>query len=159
MKHNPVKKIKNYLKQNKVDFISYYHNPVYTAEDLAKHLNIPVENVVKTYLLGTNGEHLLLVIPSFCEIDIEKLEVTLSKSMIKFLPEGTQERVFPDCEADALPPFGNLYGVPVHAEQSLGKRDEIVFFAGTFRDSMKIKLSDFIHLVKPVMECYCCEYK
>ena len=39
--------------------------------------------------------------------------------------------VFPDCETGAMPPFGNLYGLPTYVDQHLAVEDYIVFEAGT----------------------------
>jgi prolyl-tRNA editing enzyme YbaK/EbsC (Cys-tRNA(Pro) deacylase) len=38
---------------------------------------------------------------------------------------GEFRRKFPECETGAMPPFGNLYGVPVFVEESLTKDKEI----------------------------------
>ncbi len=37
---------------------------------------------------------------------------------------------FPDCEIRAMPPFGNLYDMPVFADESLTRDKEIAFNAG-----------------------------
>jgi len=41
---------------------------------------------------------------------------------------------FTDCEAGAMPPFGNLYDVAVYVDRSLGRNERIVFQAGTHPD-------------------------
>jgi Ala-tRNA(Pro) deacylase len=59
--------------------------------------------------------------------------------------------LFPDCELGAMPPFGNLYGLPVYVDQSLMEDEEIVFQAGTRSDAIRMRYWDFAALVFPVV--------
>jgi Ala-tRNA(Pro) deacylase len=56
---------------------------------------------------------------------------------------------FPDCEAGAMPPFGNLYGMAVYADESLSSNKEITFNAGTHRELMRMDWVDLVRLVEP----------
>jgi Ala-tRNA(Pro) deacylase len=58
---------------------------------------------------------------------------------------------FPDCEVGAMPPFGNLYNMPVFAAYSLREDEEIAFNAGTHTELMKLTYADFERLTKPVL--------
>lgn len=57
--------------------------------------------------------------------------------------------LFPNCEAGAMPPFGNLYGIDVLVAESLAEDEEIVFNACSHRDLIKINYRDFERLVNP----------
>ncbi len=59
--------------------------------------------------------------------------------------------LFPACEMGAMPPFGNLYDLPVFAEASLAKNKEIAFNAGTLTELIRMSYSDFVGLVKPAV--------
>ena len=48
-----------------------------------------------------------------------------------------------------MPPFGNLFGLPVYADRSLEKDAEIAFNAGTHTLTAKLAWPDFVRLVKP----------
>jgi Ala-tRNA(Pro) deacylase len=50
-----------------------------------------------------------------------------------------------------MPPFGNLYGVPVCVDRSLVEDDEIVFQAGTHSDTLQIAYADYARLVNPIV--------
>jgi Ala-tRNA(Pro) deacylase len=58
---------------------------------------------------------------------------------------------FPDCEVGAMPPFGNLYGVPVCVDETLANDETIVFRAGTHTDTMSVAYADFERLVEPTV--------
>lgn len=48
-----------------------------------------------------------------------------------------------------MPPFGNLYNLPVCAEQSLTRQETLVFPIGTHTETMSLKYADFERLVQP----------
>jgi Ala-tRNA(Pro) deacylase len=56
---------------------------------------------------------------------------------------------FPDCEVGAMPPFGNLYGMPVFVDDELAQDEIIVVNAGTPQDTIHMKYADFERLVQP----------
>jgi len=61
------------------------------------------------------------------------------------------EESFPDCEVGAMPPFGNLYDMPVYVEESLTRDEEIAFNAGSHKELIKLAYRDFERLVHPVV--------
>ena len=48
-----------------------------------------------------------------------------------------------------MPPFGNLFGLPVLVDELLAENDEIVFNAGTHTLTAKLRFADFRRLVQP----------
>ena len=56
---------------------------------------------------------------------------------------------FPECETGAMPPFGNLYGMPVFVDESLSLDREIAFNAGNHNELVRLAYDDFARLVKP----------
>ena len=67
------------------------------------------------------------------------------------LLEGEFASAFPDCEAGALPPFGNLYDVAVYVDRALGRNERIVFQAGTHTVTMSVAYQDFERLARPTV--------
>jgi Ala-tRNA(Pro) deacylase len=62
--------------------------------------------------------------------------------------------IFPNCDIGAMPPFGNLYGLPVYVDQTLAANDTIVFTAGTHSHTIGIAYADFARLVRPVVAAF-----
>jgi Ala-tRNA(Pro) deacylase len=48
-----------------------------------------------------------------------------------------------------MPPFGNLYGLPVYVDGALGENETIAFNAGTHREVITLSWDDFEELVQP----------
>jgi Ala-tRNA(Pro) deacylase len=68
---------------------------------------------------------------------------------VQLLEQDKCNELFPDCETGAIPPFGELYGVPVYLDEALAEDEEIVFSAGTLSESVRMGSADFVRLVKP----------
>ena len=56
---------------------------------------------------------------------------------------------FPDCEAGAMPPFGNLYDMSVYVSPDLADEGEIAFNAGSHTEVIKMAWADYNRLVRP----------
>ena len=48
-----------------------------------------------------------------------------------------------------MPPFGNLYNMPVLVDEKLTRDQEIAFNAGSHRELIRLGFTDFKNLVKP----------
>jgi hypothetical protein len=57
--------------------------------------------------------------------------------------------LFPGCETGAMPPFGNIYGLPVYADETLKKGEEIAFNACSHTELIQIRCKDFEKLAEP----------
>ncbi len=50
-----------------------------------------------------------------------------------------------------MPPFGNLFGLPVYVEPHLAADAEIAFNAGTHTEVVRMAYKDFERLVRPTV--------
>ena len=58
---------------------------------------------------------------------------------------------FPGVELGAMPPFGNLYDMPVYVDEGLTRDRVIAFNAGTHSELIQLNYADFERLVKPTV--------
>lgn len=150
-----ISRLKDFLNRNGVNYVSYYHNPIYSAEELSLFLGEPIENIVKSMVVGIAGEYIMIVLPGHCEVDLDLLAESLLTDEISFTSESVLETLFPDCETGAIPPFGNLYGMDVYVESGLNDIEEIIFNGGTFRDTVKIRFNEYKNIVNPHIIGFC----
>jgi len=59
--------------------------------------------------------------------------------------------LFPGCEVGSMPPFGNLWQIPVYADESLAEDEVISFSAGGHGEIVSLAIADFQRLVQPQM--------
>ena len=138
--------LREFLAAEKVNYQQDFHRTAYTAQQVAAEEHIPGRIMAKTVVFKADDHYVLAVLPASLRVDMAKLKASLGSKEIHLAPELAFGGLFPDCEVGAMPPFGNLYGVPVYVDRSLAEDDEIVFNAGTHQDTIRMKYSDFSRL-------------
>lgn len=143
--------LKAFLDQAGVEYIAHTHPPAYTAQQLAHHGRVAGDRVAKTVIIQLDGKMAMLVMPATWRIHWERLGNMLETDFVELADEMEFKDRFPGCEVGAMPPFGNLYGMPVYCSEALTQQPEIAFAAGSHEESIHMKTADFLALVNPVV--------
>lgn len=105
--------------------------------------------VVKTVVVHAGPHMLLLALPAPLHVDLPKAARELGVDEVRLATEDEFAGKFPDCEVGAIPPFGNLYDMPVYVDKELAEDETIYFDAGTHTDTISLKYVDFARLASP----------
>ena len=143
-------KLKRYLDENDVRYEVIRHGEAYTAQELAAAMHVKGRLMVKVVIVNSEKGYLMVALPADRRVDIAALRADLGLRMTALATEEEFKRLFPDCEPGAMPPFGNLYNIPVYVDKVLTEDREIVFQAGNHYEAVKMDYADFEKLVKPV---------
>lgn len=138
-----------YLREQGVPFTLQQHRVAYTAQEVAASEHLPGDIVAKVVIVFAGPEMLMLVLPASRRADLVKVALAAGVANAWLADEHELAEIFPDCELGAMPPFGNLYGIPVYVDERLAQNEYIVFQAGTHTDTISIAYADFARLVKP----------
>jgi Ala-tRNA(Pro) deacylase len=145
----PTQQLKSFLDSNHVKYKTITHSPEYTAQEIAASAHIPGKELAKTVIVKVDGEFAMAVLPASRHVSLTRLKEAVHASDAELASEEEFEKLFPDCELGAMPPFGNLYDMPVYAAEQLTKDDEIAFNAGSHTELVQLAFSDFDKLVHP----------
>src|SRR5215208_5206928 len=144
-------RLEDYLRENGVPFEVRHHPRAVTAQEVAASEHVPGKMLAKTVMVLADGEMVMLTLPAPYQVDMEKAGSALGARDVRLAQEEEFEGSFPDCEVGAMPPFGNLYDLPVYVEETLAEDETIVFRAGTHIDTMSVTYADFDRLVEPTV--------
>lgn len=97
---------------------------------------------------GDNG-YAMLALPASMVVDFQEVRDALGLTHVRLATESELGRLFPDCDLGAMPPIGKLYDMPVFMDAALLRDERIAFNAGTHRDVVHMKLSDYRRLAEP----------
>ena len=147
----PAKKLMEFLDSHQVKYVCITHSTAYTAQEVAALAHIRGRDMAKTVIVKLDGKVAMAVLPASKQVDLSLLKAVAGAETAALATEAEFRGKFPECETGAMPPFGNLYGVPVFVEESLTKDKEISFNAGTHNELMRISYSDFERLVQPTV--------
>jgi Ala-tRNA(Pro) deacylase len=140
-----------YLSSNKVEFQVLEHDPAFSAHDVAVVTHIPESAMAKAILVRIDDHFWMAVLRADQRINPQLVKRSFSAKHVHLAHEEDLGTLFPDCQIGAMPPFGNLYGLPVLVDESLAEDEEIVFNACTHTKAIRMKFKDFRRLVKPVI--------
>ena len=141
----------DYLTRNNVQYEVIEHAPAFSAHEVAVVSHVPDKDLAKTLIVNADGKFCMVIIPADHRMDDHLLHDVLKAKHVHLASEEDLKQIFPDCEVGAMPPFGNLYALPVYADKALTADDEIVFNACSHIKSIRLKMNDFMRLVKPVV--------
>jgi Ala-tRNA(Pro) deacylase len=139
------------LNDNKAGYEILHHPEAVSAQRIAQAEHVKARHHAKVVMLKSGDQHLMSVLPADHQIDLEKVAKAVGKTA-SLDTEQEFKSLFPDCATGAMPPFGNLYGLPTYVDQRLAQEDYIVFEAGTHTDAIKISYPDYERIVKPQVE-------
>jgi Ala-tRNA(Pro) deacylase len=142
-------RLKEFLDENNVKYVTISHSLAYTAQGIAALTHTPGQELAKTVMLRIDGKLAMAIVPASAHVGLTLLKTAVGAKTVDLAAEADFKNSFPDCETGAMPPFGNLYDIPVFADESLSRDPEIAFNAGTHRELMRLAWNDFQTLVNP----------
>lgn len=145
------KKLKDFLDAHGIKYTIITHPTAYTAQEIAAAMHVHGKELAKSVILKADGKFIMAVLPATQQIAFNLLREALGAKEVELATETEFQDLFPDCEIGAMPPFGNLYNVPVYVASLLTQDEEIIFNAGSHTEAIKMSYKDFERLVKPTV--------
>jgi Ala-tRNA(Pro) deacylase len=136
-------KLDEMLTNRHIPFERLPHRSAYTANRIAQLLHVPGKEMAKTVLLRADGRYVLAVLPATHHVDLDQLRQRLAAQQVEMASEEEMDRLFPDCERGAIPPFGSLYNLQTVVDDSLAEDDKIVFEAQDHENAIRMAFRDF----------------
>ncbi len=146
-----LRKLIEFLDQNHIDYTHTEHPLAYTAREVASAEHVPAREVAKTVVFLSELGYGMAVLPADTVVNLEELRQDLGLTRLRLATEAELGELFASCELGAMPPFGNLFGLPVYVDGRMATEDMITFNAGTHRDVIHMHFNDFQTLVNPAI--------
>ena len=141
--------LEQYLREFRAPFSTLSHASAYRASEVAARAGVPCRQMAKPVLVRLDGALAMAVVPADARVDLARLrELTESGSAVLATEAEFSDR-FPECELGAMPPFGNLYGIPLYVDARLAADDSLCFNAGSHTDLIRMRYADFERLANP----------
>jgi Ala-tRNA(Pro) deacylase len=144
-------KLKEFLDNSLVAYEVLTHPVAFTAQQLAAVQHVKGKQLAKVVVARGGSEFIMIVSPAPYHVGLQRARAVTGRQDLEIAHESEFASLFAGCEPGAMPPFGNLYNVPVWVDESLAQDEEIVFNACTHTEAIKMKYSDFARLVHPTV--------
>ncbi|HET7874390.1 MAG TPA: YbaK/EbsC family protein [Methylomirabilota bacterium] len=149
-------RLKAFLERERIAYQTLPHRAVFTAHEAAVASHVADRQLAKALAAKDDrGGLLMAVLPASCRLDLTALKHLTGRHHLRLLHEDELQAVFPDCAVGALPPFGNLYGMPVYVDGCFARDQDIVFEAGSHHEAVRLPYAEFERAARPVIGEYC----
>jgi Ala-tRNA(Pro) deacylase len=145
----PSKTLKDHLEGHHIKYASINHSPAFTAQEVAASAHVSGKLFAKTVIVKIGNQLAMVVLPAHDHINFAALKEITGQSNISLAAESDFKTKFPECEVGAMPPFGDLYGMPVYVANTLTSCNLIVFNGGSHSELIQMSYQDFERMVKP----------
>ena len=126
-------------------FRLFAHAPVRTSEEAARVRGTAPEAGAKALVVRAENRPIHCVLPGNLRADNARLRAILGVRTLRFATPAELLELT-GCVPGAVPPFGNLFGLPVLVEELLLEREDIAFNAGSTTVSIVMRAADFARL-------------
>ena len=147
----PIQRLREFLDSHHIKYFVISHSPAFTAQDIAAAAHVSGNELVKTVMVTIDGQMAMALLHASRHLDFDQLRELCGSHDVALAEEIEFSGLFPECEIGAMPPFGNLYGMAVYADDELDESIDIVFSAGSHRELLRLSWFDYKRLVNPVM--------
>lgn len=144
-----LRRLKELLEEAKVSYEVYNHPLAYTAQEIAAQQHFSGKEMAKVVMLEVDQRLIMGVVPGTRKVNLNNAKTSLAAKQVRLATEDEFISRFPECEIGAMPPFGNLFGLPVVVDPALEKDEYIYFNAGNHVQTVRLKYKDFMQLVRP----------
>jgi Ala-tRNA(Pro) deacylase len=138
------KKLINLFEKSKVKYEVIKHRTVFTAYDKAQTLKVPEKILGKTLVInfdlrGEAGKKFgLVLIPANKNLAKEKFRKLAKAKKIDFVKEIWMKKNLKGVKVGAVPPFGNLWGLPTFVDRALLNQSKIIANSGDYNFSIRL---------------------
>lgn len=138
-------RLERWLREAGVAFEVLEHAPVFTSEEAARVRATPPEAGAKALVVRAEDRYVHVVLPGDRKADNTRLRAILGVRRLRFATPD-ELLTLTGCVQGAVPPFGNLFGLPVLLDEALTRCEQIAFNAGSTAVSILMRSEDFVRL-------------
>ncbi|MBZ1356542.1 MAG: YbaK/EbsC family protein [Candidatus Nealsonbacteria bacterium] len=138
------KKVINFLDKSAIKYDVINHRKVFTAFDKSKTLRVKESLIGKTVLLKLDKNIVITLVSGDRIIDLDKFNKIAAKAMgkevkkVSIVKDKWIKENIKGIKIGAMPPFGQLWTIPVFIDKSLLEGSKIILNSGDNQHSIKM---------------------
>ena len=155
--HHVARQILGRLERESCWHETFTHAPVRTSEEAAAtRPGYGLHQGAKAILLRVKRSKrekffVMLALPADRKFDAKSVKAWFKARDIRFATEAEVRDLTGGVLPGGLPPFGDVFDLPVYATPELFALEKIVFNAGDRRFSLAMRAADYRRLAKPIV--------
>ncbi len=155
--HPVSSQIEDVLRKEQCWYERFVHQPVRTSEEAAQvrtgytQAHGAKSLIVKGKCPGEPKRFIMVVVPGDRQFNRKKLRQMTGYDDVRFATEEEVGTITGGVIPGGVPPWGNLFGLPVFADEAVFANEKLIFNAGDRRVSIAMLREDYQRIVAPVV--------
>jgi aspartyl-tRNA synthetase len=138
------------LKDNRLVFRKMEHKPVFTSQEASDARGTKLEEGAKALIMVGDKKPVMVVLPAHLKADTKKLkDIIKVKDLRMATPEEVKE--ITGVEIGGVPPFGNLFNIPLYVDNKFEENEKVTFNAGSHTVSVEMQYKDYLKVTNPTL--------
>lgn len=138
-----------HLNIHKAKFSLEAHSRAFTAQEVAERTHVHGLNMAKVVVLICNDSLALCILPAHFHVNCTAMAEEIGVSEVRVAHENEFAYHFPQCELGAIPPFSELWGMPVYMSFAFDITQDLVFNAGSWSEVARMPCNEYIRIEEP----------
>ena len=105
--------------------------------------------MAKVVILKVDDQLVMAVVTGNQKVHLPTVRASLSANDVRLATEDEFVGRFPGCDIGAMPPFGDLFGMPTYVDPRVTEDEEIYFNAGNHVQTVRLRYKDYARLASP----------
>ena len=139
-----------FLRDRGIGYEKHTHPVTYTAQGLANVEHVSGYVVAKPVVVKGDSGYAMCALAAPKHVNLHRVAEVLHESDVRLATEAEMAELFPECELGAEPPAGALFGLRTIMDTQLAEGEYLVMQAGTHREAIKMRRSDWERICKPI---------
>ena len=138
------------LEAEGADFSVMKHAPVATSAEAAAIRGTPLASGAKALVCKADGQFVMFVMSADRKLSSKLVRSSLGWKSLRFA-DATEVAQITGLPPGAIPPFGQLFGLPTYCDDALAEHARINFNAGDRAISISLAYADYIRIANPTL--------
>jgi Ala-tRNA(Pro) deacylase len=147
-------KLKDYLEHHQIHYEVVTHPRSHSSIQSAKLAHVPADRLAKPVILEDDNGYVMAVIPTTHHVKLGALSSEMQRNL-RLATERELADLFKDCELGAIPPLGEIYGMPTIVDDELVDKPDVYFEAGDHEELIRVDHKSFLAMMASARRFHC----
>jgi Ala-tRNA(Pro) deacylase len=149
---NVFEQVIKFINGEKTTYQILEHEPTHTSLESARARGDDLKIGAKALIVKADNSFYMIVLSAAKRIDSNSLKKVLKCKSLRFATD-VELNELTHCQKGAVPPFGQLFGLPVVLDESLSHNESVAFNAGSLTRSVRMNKHDFFMIHRDARKC------
>lgn len=145
-----VNRVCEFLDRHEIRYITISHASSYTKDEISTCEFALGREMVETSIICIDGNRFAMIVsPAARKVSLDSLRKELNSPNLSFASKSEIQRLFPECDVTAIPPFGNMFGMDMFFTHEMLTQHDVMFCVQSHARRIHMSFKDYLTVAQP----------